>query len=330
MLSPMVRNAQGHPDEFGRQNRSLQATSKHMTHRATHATESETVKPTDGSPWDEPALTAVVDGELVLLPGLRSGKLHTTVDVHTVELVDALPNLVTSGHRLVLRLRGAEAAFLAKDNVLIVEGARISVRAAGSAVAKDDITGVQGSLAQMNLADVVQMLVLGKRDAVIEVRVKSTGTHADGFTGLGVIGVHAGCVRYARTDDGTEGASAFVQLSRCEHGSFRIKFGRTCPIENVHVDTMFLLIEAARENDEAATMPPGDALLADAALPATSSRPRMFAGFFEEAGVPVPAVTSLPPLPFRSMQLDDNWLDHDIECAMDGDVTVRGFSRSVP
>jgi hypothetical protein len=105
---------------------------------------------------------------------------------------------------------------------------------------------LRGSLNAMSLADVVQLLNMNRRTAIIHVATPP---------GCGVIHVDEGEVSFVRFNaDGkravTTGRDAFVRMLACERGSFDVSFGACALERNVEGSTPMLLLEAARLLDE--------------------------------------------------------------------------------
>ncbi len=102
-------------------------------------------------------------------------------------------------------------------------------------------TGVMGTLKQMSIVDICQMLEMGKKDAEIEL------TALDGQSGelcfLG--GQVVQCVWGQQLAE-----EAFYTLVRRKEGFFRIHYGRRTTRQNIDVPTAFLLLEAMRRLDE--------------------------------------------------------------------------------
>jgi hypothetical protein len=115
----------------------------------------------------------------------------------------------------------------------------------------DEPTGIYGSLREMPLPEIVQFLGNGRKDALVELRIK------DGARGS--VAVVAGKVVFACTAAAAgsnvgnlSGEPAFFALMRGTRGAFRIHFGHSPSRRNIDRDTAFLLLESARLDDELA------------------------------------------------------------------------------
>ena len=113
-----------------------------------------------------------------------------------------------------------------------------------SSGAKFETTGVMGTLRQMSAIEIVQMLELSRKTAVIEIHPQ-TGEP-------GEFSVEDGQVRYAQFGD-VVGEAAFYKLARLSAGMFRIHYGRHCDVPNIDRPTQFLMLEAARGLDDERT-----------------------------------------------------------------------------
>jgi serine/threonine protein kinase len=107
-------------------------------------------------------------------------------------------------------------------------------------------TGVLGTLKQMGVTDILQMLEIGKKNARLEVQI-------DG--GNAVVQVHDGQIVFARIVKPTggvvaDGEAAVVALCRKKDGFFRIHYERENTERNVTKPTQFVLLEAMRQIDE--------------------------------------------------------------------------------
>jgi hypothetical protein len=112
-----------------------------------------------------------------------------------------------------------------------------------------------GRLDQIGLTEVVQLACAGRRDAVIDIRTAAVD---------GVIMVRDGRAVYARCVDGRGGEEAFFALVSATTGSFELRHTLAVPLENLAVDTTWLLLEAMRRLDAG----PGGVLREDGAGPA--------------------------------------------------------------
>ncbi len=102
-------------------------------------------------------------------------------------------------------------------------------------------TGVVGSLKQMNVAEIVQSLELGRKTAIVEVHP----TRGDKGT-LACIG---GAVVDARTAR-LVGEDAFYELITQTDGVFRIHYGDEPAERTISKPTQFLVLEGLRRSDE--------------------------------------------------------------------------------
>jgi hypothetical protein len=107
----------------------------------------------------------------------------------------------------------------------------------------DEPTGVSGTLREMPVIEIVQMLAAGRRTAVVD--VKGKGSFA--VEGGAVVAAHCGSL---------VSNEAFVALYALHRGAFRIRYGRKTDEKNIFAPTTFLLLEAARLFDEATSAPP--------------------------------------------------------------------------
>jgi hypothetical protein len=115
-------------------------------------------------------------------------------------------------------------------------------------------TGVMGSLKQMRVNDIAQMLELGRKTATVDVEPVGAGRGGLGFL--------EGQVVYAALGKLT-GDEAFYTLCRMEEGSFRIRYGREPSERNINVPTQFLMLEAMRRIDEGTARSPAPAISVD-------------------------------------------------------------------
>jgi hypothetical protein len=127
-------------------------------------------------------------------------------------------------------------------------------------------TGVMGSLKQMRVNDIVQMLEIGRKTATVDVEPAGAGRG-----GLGVVG---GQVVYAVLGSLT-GDEAFYTLCRMEEGSFRIRYGREPSEQNITAPTQLLMLEAMRRIDEGTARAPAPAISADPSDAPPPPRPRI-------------------------------------------------------
>lgn len=107
-------------------------------------------------------------------------------------------------------------------------------------------TGVLGTLKQMGVTDILQMLEIGKKSARLDVNVE--GANA-------VIQVHDGQIVFARiarpgASVEADGERAVMLLCRKKEGFFRIHYEKENTERNVNKPTQFVLLEAMRQIDE--------------------------------------------------------------------------------
>ena len=157
----------------------------------------------------------------------------------------------------------------------------------------EEPTGVIGSLTQMPVSEIMQMLINGRKSAVVEVKPKGGS--------LGVLGLRDGRLVYCRLEDGRAGEDAFFALFAAEKGTFRIRYDRHVPLTNIDRDSTYLLLEAARLWDEAHRN--GDTIVrtkSTSSAPEDTPPPRrlatgLFSRFFSEAGVDESQLEILEP-----------------------------------
>lgn len=201
-------------------------------------------------------------------------------------------------------------------------------------VAKDDVldddvepTGVSGTLREMPVPEIVQMLAQASKDALVEVKPRGAAR--------GVIGFEHGRVTHCATA-ALSGEAAFFALFSASRGTFRIRYGRHAETVNIARDTTFLLLEAARVLDEGneahlddatndaidlafpeclpliADAPPsyeGEAIGAVLAPPAAVFARAVPAPIEALAAPPPPRLVSFLPTCFASLKLDNMAFD---------------------
>ena len=104
-------------------------------------------------------------------------------------------------------------------------------------------TGVMGALRQMGVAEIAQVLELGRKTACVDIEP------AEGDSGR--LAASRGQVVYA-VCGALRGDEAFYALARHKAGFFRIHYGEEAPARNIQVPTQLLLLEAMRRIDESA------------------------------------------------------------------------------
>lgn len=136
-------------------------------------------------------------------------------------------------------------------------------------------TGVMGTLKQMGVVEILQMMEIGKKSARIDFQ------GVEGWAGR--IFVHDGQIVNC-TFDQLAGEPAVVALCRKKEGFFRIHYEKERCEKNVTRPTTFVLLEAMRTIDETGAQPPAQA--------PTESEPERTV-----QSSPVPAVTAPPQRP---------------------------------
>ena len=106
--------------------------------------------------------------------------------------------------------------------------------------ATSNLTGVSGSLEEMELSDIIQLLNMGLKSARVILKNDQE---------KGEIFLKNGKIINARTGE-LSGQQAFFRLMGWKQGSFRIMHGQIDEVTNITVDTMTLLMEACRILDE--------------------------------------------------------------------------------
>ncbi len=100
----------------------------------------------------------------------------------------------------------------------------------------------KGYIEGLELSDVIQILNMKGANCIIEV----SGPNNE----KGLLYIQNGNIVYAETEDGTRGNEAALKIFSWESGSFRELLWVPPPEINVKMDTMFLMMEAARLKDE--------------------------------------------------------------------------------
>lgn len=103
---------------------------------------------------------------------------------------------------------------------------------------------VVGSLLQMSVADIVQMLELGRKSARVDVHALEAHK--------GTLHVHDGQLVAAASDE-LEGEGAVLALLRCKEGTFRIFYERRPCTPNIQRSATLVLLDALRILDEEQT-----------------------------------------------------------------------------
>jgi hypothetical protein len=102
-------------------------------------------------------------------------------------------------------------------------------------------TGVIGTLKQMNVTEIVQMLEIGRKTATVDLTPNNQPP--------GTIGTIDGRVVFARFG-GLDADEAFFHLTAHKAGYFRIHYGDAPAEQNITAPTQYLLLEAVRRADE--------------------------------------------------------------------------------
>jgi hypothetical protein len=108
-------------------------------------------------------------------------------------------------------------------------------------VAQTD-TLLEGRLEQMGAPELIQTLCLCRRSLMI--RMETSG-------GRCAVWIANGEIQHA-VSDGLSGQSAMTAIVRADSGRFWASTGGPLPVRTIHHDWQFVLLEAAREGDEAA------------------------------------------------------------------------------
>lgn len=136
--------------------------------------------------------------------------------------------------------------FIAKSQDLEEVGARIQniltreVQRRG-ATAATRRRGIVGQLETMSLADLTQALAIGMKTAKLSLSCEG---------GSGVVYYERGQAKHARTS-GKEGEAAFYRMLEWAEGQFVLEHGVHIKKRSIDVDSMFLLMEGLRRQDEA-------------------------------------------------------------------------------
>jgi response regulator RpfG family c-di-GMP phosphodiesterase len=104
----------------------------------------------------------------------------------------------------------------------------------------EGVSGLTGRLEDFSLPDILQILNLGRKTAKVDIIRDST---------RGIIYMQNGNVTYAATGD-LRGKDAFLIMMQWETGIFNIHHGQSTEEVNIKMDTVHLLLEAARTLDE--------------------------------------------------------------------------------
>ncbi|MBI1947508.1 MAG: protein kinase [Deltaproteobacteria bacterium] len=140
-------------------------------------------------------------------------------------------------------------------------------------------TGVMGTLKQMGVVEIVQMLEIGKKSARLDFQ------GVEGW--VGQIFVHDGQIVRCTLDQ-QAGEAAVCALCRKKEGFFRIHYEKERCERNVSRPTTLVLLEAMRTIDETG---------AEAPAPAAPARPAAASAESTVRASPVPQVTQPPARP---------------------------------
>lgn len=107
-----------------------------------------------------------------------------------------------------------------------------------------EYAGLQGSISEFSLSDVIQILSIGRRTAMIEI---SRGAEK------GLLYLHYGDITHASTGR-LKGTDAFYELMGWETGTFHIMHNQLTKDVNINLNTPHLLIEAGLALDQKKSM----------------------------------------------------------------------------
>jgi serine/threonine protein kinase len=192
-------------------------------------------------------------------PFVRDSPIEV-IGAHLSETPIALDKVVPSCPRtvalLVDRMMAKEA--LARPQTyaaLDAEFAKVlEVRRESTSSSDDDDpysaqpTGVMGSLKQMGVIELAQMLELQKKTAIISVHPRDEEVAEIGIEEGQLVGATFGTL---------EGPEAFIALTSKRDGHFRIQYERQTSFRNVSTPLSFLILESLRRTDEESRASPG-------------------------------------------------------------------------
>jgi hypothetical protein len=112
--------------------------------------------------------------------------------------------------------------------------------AARTNLSDEPLRGVSGSLEDMGLTDIIQVLSMGMKTAKVLISNDNV---------KGEIYLKNGKIVYVELEDLT-GREAFYKMIEWERGEFRVFHGQATDKVNVTVETMTLLLEASKTMDE--------------------------------------------------------------------------------
>jgi DNA-binding response OmpR family regulator len=129
------------------------------------------------------------------------------------------------------------------------------------------VSGISGSLRDMSLIDIAQVLDLGRKTAAV--RVQLSGGSGEG---IGSLHFEAGSLTHAACG-GLVGAPALARLLVLDDGHFEIVLGGRAPRRTLSGSTQTLLLEALRQVDEARAAASSRSRPAPTSLAAPGPRP---------------------------------------------------------
>ncbi len=183
-------------------------------------------------PWDLPAAVQVIGRRL-------SGQEGPTADL-VVELVYTAHTAVAAGvtERVdPIATLGADAA--RHDGAVLGALSEVLGRVGAAPPPQLPLGATSGRLTDLSLAEILQMLTLGGKTALVRVR----GQYVDG-----VVQVRMGRIAAARAD-GIDGDDALYALVGADDGVYDLWFVDLLP-NNLAGGSDFLLLEALRRRDE--------------------------------------------------------------------------------
>lgn len=136
--------------------------------------------------------------------------------------------------------------------------------------------GFSGTLRQVGLTDVIQIECLRRSSCILEVHNTDT---------FGAIHIEQGSIVHA-TAGAFAGEKALFGLLGLRNGEFRMKPFVSPPVRTIQGSWEYLLMEAARVNDEARLARPGDETVL-LTRPAASAKPAMPSASIEKPQPPV-------------------------------------------
>jgi response regulator RpfG family c-di-GMP phosphodiesterase len=125
-------------------------------------------------------------------------------------------------------------------DMLLARLARNITRTRGQRATQAERKGVTGSLKDLGLMELIQILSAGMKSAMIII------THNNGE---GRIALVEGRIVYSKSED-HEGEEAFFSLLDCEDGEFSLHLDVQPPKENISIKNDMLLLEGFRRKDE--------------------------------------------------------------------------------